>query len=69
MALTAKKLEAVRPGIPVEEVNRENRARINFDVTKETRMRWKMAALRQGVTLAALIETAVNESLSLSGND
>ncbi len=64
MALTPKKLDAVRPTVPVAEVGRQNLVRVNINVTEATRKHWKMAAIERGVSLAALIENAVNEDLS-----
>lgn len=64
MALTPKKLDAVRPTVPVAEVGRQNLVRVNINVTEATRKQWKMAAIERGVSLAALIENAVNEHLS-----
>lgn len=64
MALTPKKLDAVRPTVPVGEVGRQNLVRVNINVPEATRRQWKKAAIDTGVSLGALIENAVNEHLS-----
>lgn len=66
MALTPKKLDAVRATVPVDEVGRQNLVRVNINVPEDTRKKWKMAAIERGISLAALIENAVNEDLSKS---
>jgi hypothetical protein len=64
MALTPKKLDAVRPTVPVDEVGRQTLVRVNINVPEVTRKQWKMAAIERGVSLGTLIENAVNETLS-----
>lgn len=66
MALTPKKLDAVRPTVPVGEVGRQTLVRVNVNVPESTRKQWKMAAIERGISLGALIESAVNEHLSKS---
>lgn len=66
MALTPKKLDAVRPTVPVDEVGRQSLVRVNINVPEVTRKQWKMAAIERGISLGALIENAVNEALSKS---
>lgn len=64
MALTPKKLEAVRPTVPISEVGRQNLVRVNVNVPESIRKQWKMAAIERGISLGALIENAVNDHLS-----
>lgn len=66
MALTPKKLDAVRPTVPVDEVGRQTLVRVNINVPEVTRKQWKVAAIERGISLGALIENAVNETLSKS---
>ncbi len=64
MALTPKKLDAVRSTVPVEAIIRGNPVRININVPEETRDAWKVAAIQKRMTLSDLIVTAVKEYLS-----
>lgn len=64
MALTAKKLEQVRPTVPVNEAGRGDTVRININVSENTRKDWKKAALERDMTVTQLIEAAVMEYLS-----
>jgi hypothetical protein len=66
MALTPKKLDAVRPTVPVGEIGRQSLVRVNINVPEVTRKQWKMAAIERGISLGSLIENAVNETLSKS---
>jgi hypothetical protein len=64
MALTAKKLDAVRPTVPVAEAGRQDLVRVNFNVRESVRRTWKRSALERQMTVAQLVEAAVNEYLS-----
>ena len=64
MALTPKKLDAVRPTVPIDEVGRQTLVRININVPETTRKQWKITAVERGISLGTLIEKAVNEHLS-----
>lgn len=64
MALTPKKLDAVRPTVPVAEVARQTLVRVNINVPEATRKQWKKAAIERELSLGALIERAVVEYLS-----
>ena len=62
MALTVKPLEKVRKNIPVREVakpSQEELVRVNIEVEKETRQRWRTEALQRGLSLKELIQDAV----------
>lgn len=64
MALKSKKLDEVRSSIPVDIVTQEQIVRINLNVPKSTRARWKSEAARQGCPLAELIIDSVEAHLS-----
>lgn len=64
MALTAKKLDQVRAGVPVQEVGKGEPVRININVPDTTRKAWKKAAIERDMTVTQLIEKAVTEFLS-----
>ena len=63
MALTSKKLEKVRPSLPVSEVQKDNLVRVNLNVSESQRARWKMAAIERRITLGDLIAEAVEAHL------
>lgn len=64
MALTAKKLDQVRPTVPVEEIGKGEAVRININVPEGTRKAWKKAAIERDMTVTDLIEAAVSRYLS-----
>ena len=64
MALTAKKLDQVRPNVPVQEASKGEAVRININVSDATRKAWKKAAIERDMTVTQLIEMAVGEYLS-----
>lgn len=64
MALTAKKLDQVRPTVPVQEASKGDSVRININVSDATRKAWKKAAIEHDMTVTQLIELAVSEYLS-----
>jgi len=62
MALTVKPLEKVRKNVPVREVAtplQDELVRVNIEVEKETRQRWRTEALQRGLSLKELIQEAV----------
>lgn len=62
MALTVKPLEKVRKNVPIREVAKpslEELVRVNIEVEKETRQRWRTEALQRGLSLKELIQEAV----------
>ena len=62
MALTVKPLEKVRKNVPVREVakpSQEALVRINIEVEKETRQRWRTEAVQRGISLRELIQNAM----------
>ncbi len=62
MALTVKPLEKVRKNVPVQEVAKppqEELVRVNIEVGKGTRHRWRTEALQRDLTLKELIQKAV----------
>ena len=66
MALTVKPLEKVRKNVPVHEVaksSKEELVRVNIEVEKETRQRWRTEAVQRGLSLRELIQEAVERYL------
>lgn len=65
MALTTKPLEQVRKDVPVKEVaDTGEKVRVNFEVDKATRQRWKAEAVRRDVALSDMLRAAMDEYLS-----
>lgn len=64
MALTSKKLDQVRVSVPVSEVQKETLVRVNLNVPKSQRARWKMAAAEREIALGDLIAEAVEAHLN-----
>ncbi|MEI7429261.1 MAG: hypothetical protein WCL27_02320 [Betaproteobacteria bacterium] len=64
MALTAKKLDQVRPTVPVMAVTKGETVRININVSEATRKAWKLAAIERGMNVTEMIEAAVSEYMS-----
>ncbi|MDA8095280.1 MAG: hypothetical protein M0T84_15505 [Betaproteobacteria bacterium] len=64
MALTAKKLDQVRPTVPVQDAAKGAVVRININVPESTRKTWKKAAIERDMTVTELIEQAVSAYLS-----
>lgn len=66
MALTVKPLEKVRKNVPVREVaksSQEDLVRVNIEVEKETRQRWRTEAVQRGISLRELIQNAMERYL------
>lgn len=66
MALTVKPLNKVRESVPVKEVAKPSQAelvRVNLEVEKETRQRWRMEAIKRGLSLKELIQQAMESQL------
>lgn len=66
MALTVKPLEKVRKNVPVREVansSLEELVRVNIEVEKETRQRWRTEAVQRGISLRELIQNAMERYL------
>lgn len=66
MALTVKPLEKVRKNVPVREVansSQEELVRVNIEVEKETRQRWRTEAVQRGISLRELIQNAMESYL------
>jgi hypothetical protein len=61
MALKSKPLDQVRATVPVAAAAQEEIVRVNLNVPKSTRIAWKTAALRRGMTLAELVNQAMNK--------
>lgn len=62
MALTVKPLEKVRKNVPVQEVFKPSKSglvRVNIEVEKEMRLRWRTEALQRGLSLKEFIQEAV----------
>lgn len=62
MALTVKPLEKVRKSVPVQDVakaSEEDLVRVNIEVDKETRRRWRTEAIKRGTSLKGLIQQSV----------
>ena len=68
MALKSKSLDLVRPTVPVEAVTKEDLVRVNLNVSKATRQRWKAAALERDMTLADLLNEAMSTYLNVPLN-
>ncbi len=64
MALTAKKLDNVRPTVPVKEVQKEDLVRVNLNVPESQRTKWKIAAIERKQSLGDLIAEAVEAYLN-----
>lgn len=64
MALKSKDLNAVRQTVPVQEVQKEELARVNLNVPESVRVKWKIAATEQKISLSELIIKAMNAHLS-----
>lgn len=67
MALTAKPLDKVRKNIPVEEISKsfsEDLVRVNIEVKKETRQRWRAEALKREISLKELIHHCVESTIN-----
>ena len=60
MALTAKPLDQVRANVPVAAAASDELVRVNLNVPKNMRNHWKTLAIEKDMTLAALIEDAMN---------
>ena len=65
MALKSKPLDQVRDTVPVAAAAQEQMVRVNLSVPKSTRIAWKTAAARRGMTLVEL----VNEAMSKYSNE
>lgn len=65
MAITikAKKLEDVRPGVPVHEVVKEESVRLNLNIAPSLRRTWKQAGLDRNMTMTDMIEAAMADYL------
>ena len=65
MAITikAKKLEDVRPGVPVHEVAKEESVRLNLNIKPSLRRTWKQAGLDRNMTMTDMIEAAMADYL------
>jgi hypothetical protein len=65
MAITikAKKLEDVRPGVPVHEVVKEDSVRLNLNIAPSLRRTWKQAGLDRNMTMTDMIEAAMADYL------
>lgn len=66
MALTVKPLEKVRKNVPVREVansSQEELVRVNIEVEKETRQRWRTEAVQRGISLREMIQNAMERYL------
>ena len=62
MALTVKPLEKVRKSVPVQDIAKasaEDLVRVNIEVDKETRLRWRTEAIKRGMSLKELIQQSV----------
>lgn len=62
MALTLKPIEKVRKDVPIQEVAKPlivDLVRVNLEVEKETRQRWRTEAIKRGLSLKELIQQAV----------
>lgn len=60
----AKPLSDVRKDIPVDIVQSKGKARVNFDLEADERMRWHVYALAHQKTLKTVIIEAMHEYMS-----
>lgn len=63
LTIKAKKLEDVRPDVPVHEVTKVDPVRINLNIQPGMRDAWKMAGIKLGMTMTDMIEQAMTEFL------
>ena len=64
MGLKSKPLSQVRADVPVDDVSKEDLARINLNVPVSVRKAWKEAALREDTTLSELIIKSMSKYTS-----
>lgn len=67
MALKVKPLSKVRSNIPVHEIANPSQTelvRVNLEVDKETRQRWRMEAIKRGLSLKELIQQSVELNIN-----
>lgn len=65
MAITikAKRIEDVRPTVPVDEVTKETPVRLNLNISPSLRDTWKRAGIDRHMTMTDMIEEAMREYL------
>lgn len=63
MALKSKPLDQVRADVPVQDVAKQEMARINFNVPLDTRKRWKSAAAQANRPMADMLIEAMDAHL------
>ena len=63
MALKSKNLDEVREDLPVDEVTREDVARINLNVPLSIKRKWKIASATTGKSLTDMICEAMDKYL------
>lgn len=64
MGLKSKSLDDVRKDLPVNEVLKENFARVNINVPISVRKKWKNAALNSDKSMSQIIIEAMSIYLS-----
>lgn len=64
MVLKTKSLDKVRETVPTMKSDDNEIVRVNLNVPKHIRAKWKIAATERGVSITDLINEAVNEYLS-----
>lgn len=65
MALISKPMSAVRDSVPLAMVTAEDVVRLNLNVKKSTRSRWKQAAAERETTITDLILEAMKKAHGL----
>lgn len=65
MALKSKSLDLVRESVPVSTVTSEDVVRINLNISKSARNRWKTAAAQRETTITNLIIAAMKNTHGL----
>jgi len=63
LIVKTKKLEDVRPTVPVHEVTKETPVRLNLNISPSLRHTWKQAGLDRNMTMTDMIEAAMSEYL------
>jgi hypothetical protein len=61
MALKSKNPNQVRPTVPVEMAAKGEQVRVNLNVHRTVRERWKIEAIKRGMNLSDFIVAAVEQ--------
>jgi len=64
LTIKTKKLETVRPSVPVGEVTKEVPVRLNLNISPSVRDAWKIAGVNRRMTMTDMIEAAMSDYLA-----